>query len=165
MLRASFILSTVLILATTALGVGVATVCFPAAAPTVRFDAVDIMLNIPAGAELGSYQIELAPLADQHTTVRVVGIEGGEHQSFQTPPFYDPKAIGNERVILAAYSTADELPSGTTRIARVHYEISGEGELPDLVQLLSIHETVTTDRAGIALDTQPTLTPSKGARQ
>ncbi|MFG0291750.1 MAG: hypothetical protein ACF8MJ_01200, partial [Phycisphaerales bacterium JB050] len=80
MLRASFILSTVLILATTALGVHVATTCFPAAAPTVRFDAVDIVLNIPAGAELGSYQVELAPLADQPTTVRVVGIEGGEHQ-------------------------------------------------------------------------------------
>jgi hypothetical protein len=164
MLRSSLTLCLLLMLATTSLGFRAATtVQVEQDAPSVRFAAVDLVLTLPAEAELGSYQIELAPLPDQAARVRVVGIEGGEHAAFKSPPFYDPTAIGHERVIIAAYSTDADLPSGTTRIARVHYEITGRGELPELTQLLMTRDSVTTDRDGDALDAQPTLTPSKGA--
>ncbi len=161
MLRHTLILCVLLVLTATSFGYRAVTDLQPAQeGPAVRFSAVDLVLNLPEGAELGSYQVELAPLADQPTTVRVVGIEGGEHESFRTPPFYDPKAIGNERVILAAYSTAAELPRGTTRIARVHYEISGEGELPDLAQLVVVRQSLATDRNGDPLASTLTITPS-----
>jgi len=164
MLRNAFTICLLLALATTSLGFrATTTIHVEHNAPTVRFAAVDIVLTLPDGAELGSYQVELAPVDNKLARVRVVGIEGGEHAAFKTPPFYDPKAIGNERVILAAYSTDADLPSGTTRIARVHYEITGRGELPELEQLLITRDSITTDRDGNALDAQPTLTPSKGA--
>ena len=133
-------------------------------APAVRFGAVDIVVPLPDGAELGAYQLELAPLPDLPTRVRVVGIEGGEHASFKAPPFYDPEAIGNERVILAAYSTAPELPTGRSRIARVHYEISGAGDLPDPVQLLDLREALAIDREGNAFDVPFVLSTSQGAQ-
>lgn len=131
-------------------------------AEKVRFGVLDIAVQIPDGAELGAYQIDLIPLPDLPTRVRVVGIEGGEHDAFRTPPFYDPEAIGNERVILAAYSTAAELPTGLSRIARVHYEITGEGDLPAPVQLINIREALATDREGNAFEIPFILSSSQG---
>ena len=163
MLRNALILCTLFALATTSLGFrATTTIHVEQNAPTVRFAAVDIVLTLPDGAELGSYQVELAPLPEQAARVRVVGIEGGEHAAFKTPPFYDPKAIGNERVILAAYSTAAELPTGRSRIARVHYEVTGRGELPALEQLIEIRASLATDRVGEEIDADPSLTPSQG---
>jgi hypothetical protein len=51
-----------------------------------------------------------------------LGIEGGAHRAFQEPPYYDPVAIQHERVILAAFNTAEpsRLPSGRTRVATIH---------------------------------------------
>jgi hypothetical protein len=131
-------------------------------AEKVRFGVLDIAVQIPDGAELGAYQIDLTPLPDLPTRVRVVGIEGGEHDAFRTPPFYDPEAIGSERVILAAYSTAAELPTGMSRIARVHYEITGEGDLPAPVQLINIREALATDREGNAFEIPFILSSSQG---
>ena len=133
-------------------------------AERVRFGVLDIAVQIPDGAELGAYQVDLTPLPDLPTRVRVVGIEGGEHEAFRTPPFYDPKAIGNERVILAAYSTAPELPTGRSRIARVHYEITGEGDLPAPVQLINVREALATDRDGNAFDVPFLLSSSPGVQ-
>lgn len=163
MLRNALILCTLFALATTALGFRAHdTTAIEQDALTVRFAAIDLVLGLPDGAELGSYQVELAPLDNKVAQIRVVGIEGGEHAAFKTPPFYDPKAIGNERVILAAYSTAAELPTGRSRIARVHYEITGRGELPALEQLIEIRASLATDRVGEEIDADPSLTPSQG---
>jgi hypothetical protein len=56
-----------------------------------------------------------------------VGIEGGEHPAFKEPPYYDPKAMQKERVILAAFNTAkdSDLPKGKTRVATIHLQIYG----------------------------------------
>lgn len=166
MLRSTLILCTLLAVAATSLGFRAATGTIIAAqdAPSVRFSAIDVVLTLPEGAELGSYQVELAPLAEQRARVRVVGIEGGEHTAFKAPPFYDPAAIGNERVIIAAYSTAAQLPTGRSRIARVHYEITGRGELPALDQLIETRASLTTDRDGDAVDAASILTPSQGSQ-
>jgi hypothetical protein len=88
--------------------------------PTARpspFGYVDIFID-PHGKPLAAYQLELRAMAGE---VKLVGIEGGEHKAYAHPPYYDPKALLNERVVLAAFNTgpAAELPSGKTRIARL----------------------------------------------
>ena len=93
----------------------------------VRFQAVDIFVDSKDVA-LAAYQLEFAVASGN---AKIVGIEGGEHPAFAEAPFYDPKAIQHERVILAAFSThaADKLPTGQTRVATIHLQISGSGEL------------------------------------
>jgi hypothetical protein len=96
----------------------------PAPSSSVRFVPVDIYLNSKL-VPLAAYQIRFrATLGD----VKIVGIEGGEHAAFTKAPYYDPKAIQQERVNLAAFSTAaaENLPKGKTRVATVHVRVSGE---------------------------------------
>lgn len=91
-----------------------------------RFEAVDVFVD--SGAQpLAAYQLEFLSTSGN---ARIVGIEGGEHPAFNQPPYYDPKAIQHERVILAALNTAsrDKLPNGKTRVATIHVQISGERE-------------------------------------
>jgi hypothetical protein len=85
-----------------------------------RFGAVDIYVD-SGSTPLAAYQIELAAT---NGVARIVGIEGGEHPAFRQPPFYDPKAMQHERVIIASFSTAaaTDLPAGKTRVATIHYQ-------------------------------------------
>ena len=93
---------------------------FLIAAPAVRFEAVDVYVD--AGARgLAAYQFELS---DQEGRITIVGIEGGEHTAFKKPPYYDPKALRNNRVIIAAFTTGDDLPAGKTRVATVHVQVT-----------------------------------------
>jgi hypothetical protein len=113
-----------------------------AAAPEFRW--VDVYIdsgNVP----LAAYQFELAA---ETGDFRIVGIEGGEHPAFAEPPYYDPAALQNDRVILAAFSTADELPTGNTRVARVHVMI--EGNPPQYLVTLSV--AATKDGSRIPVD-------------
>jgi hypothetical protein len=83
-----------------------------------RFRAVDIYVDA-GSTPLAAYQLEFAAT---NGVARIVGIEGGEHPAFRQPPFYDPKAIQSERVLIASFSTASatDLPSGKTRVATIH---------------------------------------------
>lgn len=92
-------------------------------AEEVRFEAVDLLVD-SGDLPLAAWQCEIQ---SRSPGVEIVGIEGGEHAAFVDPPFYDPRAIRNDRVILAAFSTADELPSGRSRIARLHLQLEGPG--------------------------------------
>jgi hypothetical protein len=83
-----------------------------------RFRAVDIYVD-SGSTPLAAYQLEFAAT---NGVARIVGIEGGEHPAFRQPPFYDPKAIQHERVIIASFSTATDLPAGRTRVATIHYQ-------------------------------------------
>jgi hypothetical protein len=91
-----------------------------------RFRAVDIYLDAK-GTPLAAYQLEFAVT---NVVVKVVGIEGGDHPAFRNPPFYDPKAIQHERVILGAFSTdaAEKLPTGKTRVATIHLQAFGDAD-------------------------------------
>lgn len=91
-----------------------------------RFLGLEVHVDA-RGQPLAAYQVEV--IASQGT-VQIVGIEGGEHPAFRDPPFYDPRAMQRERVILAAFSTAapEELPSGRTRVATIHCLVSGAVE-------------------------------------
>jgi hypothetical protein len=86
----------------------------------VRFRAVDIYVDSKE-SPLAAYQIEFSVT---NGNARIVGIEGGEHPAFTEPPFYDPKAMQHERVIVAAFSTnpVSNLPKGKTRLATIHIQ-------------------------------------------
>lgn len=83
-------------------------------APT-RFVALDVFID-PAGKPLAAYQFELKATGGQ---VKLVGVEGGEHAAFRRAPYYDAKANVNDRVVIAAFDTGDDLPNARTRVARV----------------------------------------------
>lgn len=94
---------------------------------SIRFQAIDLFADSETAA-LAAYQLEFTVTSGD---AKIVGIEGGEHPAFAEAPFYDPKAIQQERVILAAFSThsGDKLPRGKTRIATIHLQIRGSDEL------------------------------------
>src|SRR5437870_361679 len=91
---------------------------------SVRFQAVDVFIDSKE-TPLAAYQLEFSV---KNGDAKVVGVEGGEHSAFKDAPFYDPKAIQHERVIIAAFNTtsADKLPKGKTRVATIHLQITGE---------------------------------------
>lgn len=89
---------------------------------TTRFAAVDVYVD-SGDVSLAAYQFELtANLGD----IKIVGVEGGEHAAFQSPPYYDPSALQQGRIIIAAFNTGTDLPTGKTRVARVHVWITGD---------------------------------------
>jgi len=92
----------------------------------VRFRMVDIYVD-SKDKPLAAYQIEFSVT---NGNAKIVGIEGGEHPAFSEPPFYDPKAMQYERVIIAAFSTnvVSNLPKGKTRIATIHLQTSRVAE-------------------------------------
>jgi hypothetical protein len=60
--------------------------------------------------------------------IKIVGVEGGEHPAFNDAPYYDPAALMNERIIIAAFNTGADLPTTRTRIATIHLQITGDDE-------------------------------------
>jgi hypothetical protein len=95
-----------------------------AAAQRVRFLAVDVYLD-SGKTTLAAYQFELVV---ESGSVKIVGVEGGEHAAFKDAPYYDPAALKMDKVIIAAFSTGKDLPTGKTRIARVHVQVTGNVE-------------------------------------
>jgi hypothetical protein len=95
----------------------------PAEESPVRFRAVDIYID-SGNTPLAAYQLEFSVT---NTVAKIVGIEGGAHPAFHEPPYYDPKAIQQDRVIIAAFNTdkPENLPTGRTRVATIHIETIG----------------------------------------
>jgi len=94
--------------------------------PSVRFAPLHIYLD-SGNRPLAAYQFELKAAAGQ---IKIVGVEGGQHKAFKEAPYYDPAALANDRIIIAAFNTGSELPKGRTRIATIHLQIIGDAE-PD----------------------------------
>ncbi len=92
-------------------------------ATTLRFEAVHVFVDSGTMA-LAAYQLSVRATTGN---VRIVGIEGSDHHAFANPPYYDPVAIQGDRVIIGAFSTAnvDSLPTGRTRIATIHVQVTG----------------------------------------
>jgi hypothetical protein len=95
-------------------------ICSVAAAPGIEFRTVDLFID-SHDQPLAAYQLDWS-IATQNATI--VGIEGGEHPAFRNPPYYDPKAIQHERVIVAAFTvdSSTTLPKGRTRVATIHLQ-------------------------------------------
>lgn len=121
-------------------------------APLVRFEARDVLVDV-GETRLAAYQLELIDLGGR--TV-VVGVEGGESEAFRTPPYYDSAALAKGRLILAAFSTAEDLPSGRTRVARVHLQIEG-----DRPPRLEVKLTLAADAEGRTFEAEATLEETK----
>ncbi|MBI2569207.1 MAG: hypothetical protein HYV63_19480 [Candidatus Schekmanbacteria bacterium] len=83
----------------------------------LRFGAMDVIVDTGA-APLGAYQLTVASETDG---VAIVGIEGGDAPAFPEPPYFDPQAIGRNRVILAAFDSSGAPAHGRVRVASVHY--------------------------------------------
>ena len=99
----------------------------------VRFAAVDVYID-SGESPLAAYQFELTATSGEF---EIVGVEGGEHAAFKEAPYYDPAALhGEGRIIIAAFNTGDDLPTGKTRVARVHVRIAGETSPEYAVELI-----------------------------
>lgn len=86
-----------------------------------RFAYVDAYID-SGDKLLAAYQFELTA---QGPGVTLVGVEGGDAPAFADPPYYDPKANLQNRIIIAAFNTGSELPHGRTRVARVMVRLNG----------------------------------------
>ncbi|MCH8315150.1 MAG: hypothetical protein IIA64_04175 [Planctomycetes bacterium] len=130
-------------------------VCAQDDVQSIRFDAIDVYVQ--TGDEpLAAYQLDLSAAKGD---VTIVGIEGGQSEVFTAPPYYDPAAIQNDRVIIASFSTAaaDALPRGKVRIATIHVQIVGDIE-PEYDATITVAATVDGEPidAELILETGPT---------
>lgn len=110
----------------------------PATQAAVRFAAVDVCVD-SGEKPLAAYQFELTAGTG---SFRIVGVEGGEHTAFAPPPYYDPAALSRDRIIIAAFNTGTDLPTGKTRVARIHVQITGN-EDPEYVVKLTVAAAAT----------------------
>jgi len=90
----------------------------------VRFAPLHIYID-SGKSSLAAYQFELKATAGQ---IKIVGVEGGQHKAFKEAPYYDPAALAKDRIIIAAFNTGRDLPTGRTRIATIHLQIIGDAE-------------------------------------
>jgi len=97
---------------------------YSTAQPGVRFAPLHIYID-SGNKSLAAYQFELKATAGQ---IKIVGVEGGRSEAFKEAPYYDPAALANDRIIIAAFSTGSNLPKGRTQIATIHLQIIGETE-------------------------------------
>jgi hypothetical protein len=97
---------------------------YSAPQPGVRFAPLYIYID-SGNNSLAAYQFELKATAGQ---IKIVGVEGGQSEAFKEAPYYDPAALQNNRIIIAAFSTGSNLPKGRTRIATIHMQIIGDTE-------------------------------------
>ena len=126
-----------------------------ASQPTVRFAAVDVYFD-SGDAPLAAYQFELSALAG---VFKIVGIEGGEHPAFTEPPYYDPKALSQDRIIIAAFNTGDDLPTGKTRVARIHVQIVGNA-----APTFDVKVIVAASADGESVSVETTIRPAASTR-
>lgn len=109
-----------------------------------RFTTLDVFVE-PAGKPVAAFQIQLQ--FEDGTTV--VGVEGGEHAEFKKAPYYDPKAIQKDRIIVAAFSVAapNDLPKTRTRLLTLHLQTPSEKPVAFKIkkQLVSDHTGKTID--------------------
>ncbi len=117
----------------------------PSAAPEWRFSAVDVLVD-PLGRDLAAYQIEVDAESDD---LQIVGVEGGEHASFREPPYYDAAALGGGRIIIAAFSTSEQLPDVRSRVATLHVRWRAEAPLSKLH--VDVQAAATTDGSPIKI--------------
>lgn len=78
---------------------------------------------IESDRAVAAYQVEIRVVGG---TAAFVGVEGGE-APFDDAPFYDPKALLDQRIVIAALSTDSALTPGRHRVATVHVREVGNG--------------------------------------
>jgi hypothetical protein len=131
-----------------------------AGAPSaVRFETLDVFVDSGA-VPLAAYQLEVradTKSEDARAQVKLVGVEGGDRGAFEEPPRYDPEALlRGERIILAAYSLLDkdQLPTGKTRVARIHVQVPTAGLL-GYVSVLTVAGDSMANEIQATVKTEP----------
>lgn len=120
-----------------------------------QFVAVDVHVD-PGRSALAAFQFEFTTGS---RGARIVAVEEGESAAFQGERFYyDGKVISrgqSERVIVASFSTQApvELPSGRTRVARIHVMIE-----PGVSPAFAAALTAAADPDGKRIDANVTCT-------
>jgi hypothetical protein len=94
------------------------------APPALRFVPVAVRIDT-GGRPLAAWQVEIRIASGD---ARIVGVEGGEHPAFAEPAYYDRAALRERRIVLAAFHTGNDLPSGTTRVATLHLAVTGDAD-------------------------------------
>jgi hypothetical protein len=85
-----------------------------------RFETLDVILD--AERPVAAYQVEIFVREGESS---IVGVEGGE-APFDEPPFYDPAALSQGRIILASFDTRATVAAGRHRVASLHVrEVGG----------------------------------------
>ncbi len=112
-----------------------------AASTSVRFVTADVIVQSPR--PLAAWRVELKSAGGN---TQVVGVEGGaQKEAYRDPPYYDPAALANSRIILGSFSTEKEPPQGDVHVARVHLRLTGDCNLSAITI-----EAVGTDLKPIA---------------
>jgi|SRR5690606_13056592 len=133
---------------------------FSAGSAVPVFDVVDVYVD--SDRPLAAWQFELEETGGR---MQVVGVEGGDAAPFADAPYYDRAAVDGgtaDRIIVASFSTrsAAELPSGRTRVARVHVRL-GAGAEPDYRLTL----TAAGASDGSPIDAEISFDTRNGRRQ
>ncbi len=92
--------------------------------PKVRFISLPVYID-SGNQALAAYQFELKTKSGQ---VKIVGLENGEHPAFAEPPYYDTAALTKDRIIIAAFNTGNNLPTGKTRVVTIQLQVIGDTE-------------------------------------
>jgi len=95
------------------------------------FRVIDVYVDSGA-SPLAAYQFEFNTSQKNTGELKLVGIEGGDSTAFKEPPHYDPRALAMPapRVIVAAFNTGKDLPTGKTRVARLMVRVGPGATLP-----------------------------------
>ncbi|MEM7249524.1 MAG: hypothetical protein AAF533_29720, partial [Acidobacteriota bacterium] len=102
----------------------------------VHFVAHDVVLA--SGSQtLAAWQVEV--VLDASTLI--VGVEGGEAGAFRDPAAHDPAALQGGRIVLAAFSTSDDVRSGSQRVATLHVQESGSTTSPPVIRVVAAAST------------------------
>ena len=97
---------------------------YPTRTPNVRFASLPVYID-SGGKALAAYQFELKTTKGQ---IEIVGVENGQSPAFAQPPYYDPNALAHDRIIIAAFNTGKNLPTGRTRVTTLQLQIIGQTE-------------------------------------
>ena len=106
---------------------GLAVAAEPTTAPSApaRFVTADVIVQSPR--PLAAWRVELKSAGGN---AQIVGVEGGaQKQAYRDPPYYDPEALANSRIILGSFSTEKQPPQGEVHVARVHLRLTGDGAI------------------------------------
>lgn len=120
-----------------------------------RFRPVDVIVD-PAGQQLAAYQIEIVIRGN----AQIIGVEGGEHPAFAAAPYYDPAALNQGRIVIAAFSTASDVPRTRARIATLHVRESKPTDIGFEAKLIT-----AADSAGAQITPTVQLRPRQGDPQ
>lgn len=122
----------------------------PASAEGLRFVPLDVFVDT-GGQRMAAYQLEV-----RLHGAEIAGVEGGDVPAFAAAPYYDPAALRGNRIKLAAFSTAQDLPKGRTRVAVLHVvESGGERARWDVASVLATDSAARTIEAHVDVVRRP----------